>query len=94
MCLQVHKDDLTKDNREFLKEVVAERYGTPTIIKGRETYPNPVKESILRADFEVPAGEWGPWVKRSGAIARKIGVYPLWTKKGEMVLSTMLQVCV
>jgi len=88
----VHNDNLTRDNQAFLKEVVADRYGTTTIIKGRETYQNPVPESILRQEFEVPAGEWGPYVKRSGAIARKIGVYPLWTKKGERVLSTMLMI--
>ena len=32
--------------------------------------------------------------KRVGVLAMKLGVIPQWTKDGENVLTTMLQVCI
>lgn len=90
---QIHNDNITTDNREFIKEVVHDKYGAKTIIKGVETYQNPVSESLLKFNEEhYPVGEWHPYVKRTGAIARKIGVVPLWRKNGEKIWTTMLQV--
>ena len=40
-----------------------------------------------------PIEQWVPGSKRTGLIARKIGVVPLWMNDGKKHLSTMLQVC-
>ncbi|CAG9854559.1 unnamed protein product [Phyllotreta striolata] len=36
--------------------------------------------------------EWSPKYQRTGVIARKIGVYPLWLKTGEKIQTTLLEV--
>lgn len=94
MCyflLQLHNDGLTKDNQQFLKEVVADRY-EPPFVKRSDDLQQPLKDRLIRDDFVAPQGEWNPYVRRSGLICRKIGVMPLWTKKAEKVMTTMLQV--
>lgn len=89
---QLHDDKITKENQAFIKEAVHSQFGPPVVIKGTETYQNPVSESLLKGQFESVESKWGPYEKRCGAIARKIGVVPLWKKNGEKVSSTMLQV--
>lgn len=37
--------------------------------------------------------EWTPDMRRTGVIARKIGVVPIWLKSGKKIMTTMLQVC-
>lgn len=36
--------------------------------------------------------EWTPKLRRTGAIAKKIGVVPLWLKDGTKIQTTLLQV--
>lgn len=36
--------------------------------------------------------EWNPLTRRVGLIARKIGNYPLWSKDGKKLQTTLLQV--
>lgn len=48
--------------------------------------------SPLKIDPIEPTVEWKQGMKRTGLIAKKIGVYPLWLKNGKKVSSTLLQV--
>jgi len=48
--------------------------------------------SPLKVDPIEPITEWKPNMKRTGLIAKKIGIYPLWLKNGKRVTSTLLQV--
>lgn len=36
--------------------------------------------------------EWTPKMQRTGLIARKIGIYPLWFQNGKRIQTTLLQV--
>lgn len=74
---QVHDDFVTPENREFLKEVV------------QDTYKN---TDISATQKGVTNIEWSPKLQRTGLVARKIGVYPLWLKDGKKVCTTLLQV--
>jgi large subunit ribosomal protein L3 len=56
--------------------------------KGVETY----KSSTL---FKVPTVnpvEWRPGMRRTGLIGKKLGHYPLWTKEGKKITTTVLQI--
>jgi large subunit ribosomal protein L3 len=64
-----------------LEEVVREKF----------PQPSPLKSDQLWAEGE-PRKEWTPDSKRCGLIAKKIGVYPLWTRDGKRILTTLLQV--
>ncbi|CAH1954111.1 unnamed protein product [Acanthoscelides obtectus] len=44
------------------------------------------------AHEEITQVEWTPNLQRTGVIARKIGVYPLWFKDGKQIKTTLLQV--
>lgn len=35
---------------------------------------------------------WRPGLQRTGVIARKIGIYPMWLKNGKKISTTLLQV--
>lgn len=81
---------MTSENQGFIKEVVHDKYGVPSIIKGVATYKN----SATQKPIETAAtAEWTPLTRRVGAIARKIGQYPLWKKDGTKIRTTLLQVC-
>ncbi|KAJ8921075.1 hypothetical protein NQ315_015871 [Exocentrus adspersus] len=67
---------LTPENREFVKEVVQDTYN---------------KNLPLAQDITTNV-EWTPKLQRTGVIARKIGIYPLWMKDGKKVATTLLQV--
>ncbi|VEN58509.1 unnamed protein product [Callosobruchus maculatus] len=41
---------------------------------------------------EITQIEWTPDLQRTGVIARKIGIYPLWFKDGKKITTTLLQV--
>lgn len=88
---QVHNDFITGENQGFVKEVVHDTYGTPSIIKGVASYKNPVTK---RTDAAVATTEadWSPTTRRCGVIARKIGQYPLWMKDGTKIRTTLLQI--
>uniref|UniRef100_A0A336MDX4 Large ribosomal subunit protein uL3m n=1 Tax=Culicoides sonorensis TaxID=179676 RepID=A0A336MDX4_CULSO len=85
-----HDDLLTKDNTEFIKSKVHEKFGAPVVKHGIQTYESPVKSIVNIAD--LPKAEWTPQSRRTGVIAKKIGVYPLWLKDGTKILTTLLQV--
>lgn len=53
--------------------MVHDKYGAPAIIKGVNTYEDPLSESLLKNNIEYANGQWGPYKRRCGAIARKIG---------------------
>lgn len=48
--------------------------------------------SPLKIDPIEPVAQWRRGLRRTGLIAKKIGVYPLWLKNGKKVHSTLLQV--
>lgn len=69
---------MTDDNKDFVHLVAKENYLSP-------------KESLLK---EPPweRGKFEPNSQRTGVIARKIGIYPMWTKSGKKLLTTLLQI--
>lgn len=75
-----HTDDkITKENQSFLQEVIAEEFLKPG--------ESPLKEHAIEE-----RAQWTPNSVRTGVIARKIGIYPMWTKSGKRVMTTLLQV--
>lgn len=86
---QIHDDLITAENQSFIKEVLADKYGPPSLIKGVQTFRNSVPQGI---NAELQTSEWNEGIRRCGAIARKIGQVPLWRKDGTKILTTMLQV--
>lgn len=90
LFVQKHDDHLTRDNTEFIQAKVYEKFGNPIVKHGIQTYESPVS-SIVNIT-ELPKAEWTPQSQRTGVIARKIGVYPLWMKDGTKIYTTLLQV--
>ncbi|KAJ8679821.1 hypothetical protein QAD02_015608 [Eretmocerus hayati] len=76
-------EHLTPENREFIKEVIKDKYARPDIY-GK---PSPLSLSVIEPNLE-----WKPNYTRVGLIARKIGVVPMWLKNGQKVSTTMLHV--
>lgn len=83
-------DQITQENRGFVKEVLLDKFGPPVIIKGYQTYKNAVQGLVKEDKLETQV--WTPRVRRTGVLARKIGQYPLWLKNGKKVRTTLLQV--
>lgn len=83
---------LTKENESFVKDIVHDKYGEPVVIGGFQTYAK--SGGILKEELQLPKTEWTPRSVRSGVIARKIGVYPLWFKDGSKIYTTLLQVTI
>ncbi|KAL7304021.1 hypothetical protein TKK_0003491 [Trichogramma kaykai] len=79
-----YEDELTSENKTFLKQLVQEKYPRPE--SGYGSY------SPLNLNIVESAVEWSPSYQRAGLIARKIGVYPMWMKDGRKVLTTLFQV--
>jgi large subunit ribosomal protein L3 len=86
-CLQKYEEHLTPENNAFIKEVVHDKYGLPAVIGGVSTY----QQSPLKLQ-PMERGSWFPGCRRTGVIARKIGIYPMWLKDGTKVLTTLLHV--
>lgn len=86
------KDDqqLTKDNRAFVKEAVHDKFGMPAVIHGISTYD--VRSPLSETSVECENVEWNSKFQRTGLIARKLGNYPMWLNNGKNVLTTLLQV--
>lgn len=82
---------MTQENKNFVTEVLNDRFGVPTLIKGAQTYPKNVGNLIDVQQEEKP-DDWNRFQRRSGLIARKIGVVPMWRKDGTKMLTTMLQI--
>lgn len=72
------EDHLVKENEDFLREVARNKYLQPG-------------ECPLREE-PWERGVWTPESVRTGVIARKIGIYPMWTTAGKRILTTLLQV--
>jgi len=71
-----------------VKQVILDEYGPPAIPESTGMpFVSPLKE-IIR-----PRGEFTEKSLRTGVIARKIGIYPMWDKEGNRFLATLLQVC-
>ncbi|KAH0627271.1 hypothetical protein JD844_002792 [Phrynosoma platyrhinos] len=74
-------EHLSEENVQFLKKLVTEEYKAQTASK-----LCPLK------DEPWPLHPWQPGSRRVGVIAVKLGMMPLWTKKGERMAVTLLQV--
>ncbi|KAK3085665.1 hypothetical protein FSP39_006881, partial [Pinctada imbricata] len=70
--------DLTKENRDFLRDLVKEKYD--------KTLSSPLKEEPW------PRGTWDFGTKRVGLLAIKLGMTAQFNKKGQKVACTLLQV--
>lgn len=93
VCFQVHEDYITPENRKFVSEVLGDRFGVPSLIKGVQTFPNSVNEKqLVEIKESIVQSQYDPRERRCGLIARKIGVVPLWKKNGKQITSTMLQI--
>lgn len=82
---------ITTENKKFVMEVVSDKYNLPTSpAEIDHTFcAKPVPSNILT---ESEQQEWSTSHRRCGVIARKIGMFPLWTKNGEKIQTTLLQV--
>nr|CAG4644843.1 EOG090X07HN [Leptodora kindtii] len=69
-------EPITGENKVFIREVIKNKFGETSPIKGDQ----------------LVTREWTLSTKRSGVIARNIGAYPLWAKDGSKVSCTLLQV--
>lgn len=65
------------------------------ITSENESFVKDVIEEQFSSPLKVTPWERGEWDRNSlrcGVIARKIGIYPMWTKSGSKLLTTLLQV--
>ncbi|XP_044732418.1 39S ribosomal protein L3, mitochondrial-like [Chrysoperla carnea] len=82
----LHDEKISQENSEFIKDVISEKFGPPAIIGGIQTYNTPLKTEPLKSV------EWTPGLRRTGTIAKKIGIYPMWLKDGTKISTTLLQI--
>lgn len=75
------EDLVTQENRQFIEEVMQDRLRAQATI-----------ESPLAQVDAAKSAQWTPQTRRVGVIARKIGNYPLWSKDGKKMQTTLLQV--
>jgi len=85
--LQNYPQRLVEANQKFITETVHEKYGPPTFVGGVETFVSPLKDVP-----EVKPVEYKNGMRRTGVIAKKIGVHPMWLKDGKRIYTTLLQV--
>lgn len=88
----MHDDLITQENKKFVTEVLQDRFGVPSLIKGVQTYPKSNNESLIEVKQEQNQDQWNKFQRRCGLIARKIGTQPMWRKDGSKILTTMLQI--
>ncbi|XP_058128067.1 large ribosomal subunit protein uL3 [Anopheles ziemanni] len=79
----LHNEQFTEDNSAFLNEMKRE-----TILKAA----NRSQSNLVKLANEDQLAEWSPGLKRTGVIAKKIGQYPMWTKNGQKIRTTLLQI--
>lgn len=75
----LHSEHLTTENKQFIQEVVQSKYTIP-------------KSSPLKMEPIEPTVEWKASFHRTGLIAKKIGIYPMWLKNGKKITTTLLQI--
>lgn len=78
------EDEVTKENKQFIQEVIKSKFPQPHIEFGCS--------SPLKIQAIEPLTEWQPDYRRTGVIAKKLGIVPMWMKNGKKVLTTMFQV--
>jgi large subunit ribosomal protein L3 len=86
---QKHDENITPENKNFIQEVVKDKFGKQVVSKGVLTFEN--SSSLLKTEA-LPAVEWQKGFKRTGLVARKIGHFPLWLKNGRQIATTVLQI--
>lgn len=77
---------MTRDNEEFVNEVVQDQIETRLAISKARAVETPLNNTV------VESGKWHAYISRTGLIAKKIGIYPMWSKEGRLTLTTLLQV--
>lgn len=83
---------MTQENKKFVTEVLQDRFGVPSFIKGVQTYPLSSAENLIEVKQEQKQELWNRYQRRSGLIARKIGTMPMWRKDGSKISTTLLQI--
>ncbi|XP_054164893.1 39S ribosomal protein L3, mitochondrial-like [Oppia nitens] len=73
------KTNITHENQKFVDEYIKDKYGI-------DSTESPLKGIDLKRE------EWTEESQRCGVIARKIGHYPMWTKSGKRLLTTVVQI--
>lgn len=58
----------------------------------KEVVEDKYLKNAPQVSSDIKTIEWTPKMQRTGLIARKIGVYPLWLKSGKKITTTLLQV--
>ena len=97
-----HPDEpLTVENKAFVQDMIRQTYNDPlksyirplVVEENEEAADN---DSLLKPELRPwPRGQWtelGASTRRTGLLARKIGVVPMWFANGKRVATTMLQV--
>ncbi|XP_043274806.1 39S ribosomal protein L3, mitochondrial [Venturia canescens] len=83
----LHREEVTRENAKFVQEVIEDKWGPRDIGIGMTNHNSPLKAEPIE-----PQMEWAPDSTRTGVIAKKLGIYPMWLKNGKRVLATLLQV--
>ncbi|PVD20374.1 hypothetical protein C0Q70_18528 [Pomacea canaliculata] len=73
----INDENLTTENEEFIKEVIHETY---------TQHPSPLREEPWQR------GEYLKFTRRCGVIGIKLGLVPQWTKTGEKITTTLVQI--
>jgi large subunit ribosomal protein L3 len=69
-------DDLTHKNLRFINEIAKKDHERASLLKVPPIEPK----------------EWKRGIVRCGVVAKKLGIYPLWTKDGTRMCTTVLQI--
>lgn len=72
---------ITQENKQFIEEVMQDKMQCQASL-----------QSPLANIDSKQVKQWNPRTRRVGLIARKIGNYPLWSKDGTKMQTTLLQV--
>lgn len=76
------QENISEDNKEFIQEILNDMYS-----ENNKNYSSPLKIEPIE-----PNTEWTKYSRRCGLLAKKIGSYPMWTKDGKQIRTTLLQV--
>ncbi|CAH0748816.1 unnamed protein product [Diatraea saccharalis] len=72
---------LTQDNKKFIEEFINDRKNTQ----------QELESPLVNGTFQI-SQQWNRSTRRVGLVARKIGNYPIWSKDGKKMQTTLLQV--
>ncbi|XP_026282577.1 39S ribosomal protein L3, mitochondrial [Frankliniella occidentalis] len=82
-----YPENLTAENKEFIRETISQDFGPPIVAHGVKTYDSPLKNIE-----KIEPVQWFPGIRRTSTIAKKIGIQPLWLNDGTRVMTTLLQI--